>query len=73
MLINNTNFDPSGYQPLNILPKRLRSNSDVSRDQDEVKRPYLGLTTFSQAFSTDQTKQPKISILSIPPPLSGYN
>jgi hypothetical protein len=32
MLINNTNFDPSGYKPLSILLKRLRSNLDTSRD-----------------------------------------
>ena len=72
MLIDNTNFDPSGYEP---LPKRPRSDSDSSRDQDEIKRPHINLTTFIQAFLLDQSmqKQPKILISSIPPTPSGYN
>jgi hypothetical protein len=75
VLINNTNFDPSGYEPLNISTKRLRSDSDTSRDQDKVKRPHINLTTFMYAFLLDQSKQqqPKILISSILLALSGYN
>jgi hypothetical protein len=72
VLIDNTNFDPSGYEPLNISAKRPRSDSDASRDQDEIKRPHLNLATFMQAFLLDQSKQPKILISSIPPAPSGY-
>jgi hypothetical protein len=73
VLIDNTNFDPSGYEPLNISAKRPQSDSDASRDQDEIKRPYINLITFMQAFLLDQSKQPKILISLIPPALSGYN
>jgi hypothetical protein len=73
VLINNTNFDPSGYKPLSMPPKRLRSNSDTSRDQDEIKRPHINLTSFSQAFLLGQNKQPKVLISSIPPAPSGYH
>ena len=75
VLIDNTDFDPSGYEPLNISTKRPRSDSDASRDQDKIKRPYINLTTFMQAFLLDQSiqKQPKILISSIPPAPSGYN
>ena len=68
MLIDNTNFDPSGYEPLDI-PKRLRSYSDVSRDQDEVKRRHINLTAFSQAFSSHM---PKTMASTVPPAPSGY-
>jgi hypothetical protein len=73
VLINNTNFDPSGYETLYTTTKRPRSDSDTSRDQDKVKRPHFSLTTFLQAFSSNQIKQPKILISSIPPAPSGYN
>jgi hypothetical protein len=73
VLINNTNFDPSGYKPLSMPPKRLRSNSDTSRDQDEIKRPHINLTSFSQAFLLGQNKQPKVLISSIPPAPSSYH
>jgi hypothetical protein len=53
MLIDNTNFDPSGYEPLNISTKRPQSDSDSSRDQGKVKRPHVNLTTFMQAFLLD--------------------
>jgi hypothetical protein len=74
VLINNTNFDPSGYEPL-ISTKRPRSDSDTSQDHSEAKRPYINLTAFMQAFLLDQSiqKQPKILISSIPPTPSGYN
>ena len=73
VLIDNTNFDPSGYEPLNILTtKRPRSDSDTSRDETEVKRPYFSLTTFMQAFSSNQVQQPKIAISSILPPPPSY-
>jgi hypothetical protein len=74
VLIDNTNFDSSGYEPPSISTKRPRSDSDSSRDQDEVKRPHINLTTFMQAFLLDQSKQqqPKILISSIPPAPSGY-
>lgn len=71
VLIDNTNFDPSGYEPLNLPTKRPRSDSDSSRE--DTKRPHLSFNTYIQAFSTYQVKQPKTLISSIPPAPSGYN
>ena len=57
VLIDNTNFDPSGYEPLNIpTTKRPRSDSDTSRDETKVKRPHFSLTTFMQAFLSNQVQ-----------------
>ena len=52
VMIDNSNFDPSGYIPLDI-PKRSRSDSDTSRDEAEIKHQRTNLAIFNQAFSSE--------------------
>ena len=76
VLIDNTDFDTSGYEPLftttPLIGKRSRSDSPDLSDSDE-KRPRVNLAAFFQAFAANQSLPGKLSISTIPPPPSDYH
>ena len=77
VLIDNTDFDASGYEPLfattPLTGKRPRSDSPDCSDSDE-KRPRVNLAAFLQAYAAgSQSLLGKLSILTIQPPPPDYH
>ena len=71
VLIDNTNFDPSGYDLFPTIPTTGKRERSPSPDYDD-KRPRIGLNAFIQAFSTLHVQPRQLSIAAIPPAPSDY-
>ena len=79
VLIDNTDFDASGYEPLftttPLIGKRSRSDSPEPPDLgSDEKRPRVNLAAFFQAFAASSQSLPgKLSISAIQPPPPDYH
>ena len=79
VLIDNTNFDASGYEPLFattlVIGKRSRSDSPEPPDLgSDEKRPRVNLAAFFQAFAASSQSLPgKLLVLAIQPPPPDYH
>lgn len=77
VLIDNTDFDASGYEPLfattPLIGKRSRSETPDDLSDSDEKRPRVNLTAFHQAFAAYQSLPGKLAISAIPPSPSDYN
>jgi hypothetical protein len=73
VLIDNTNFDVSGYDLFPTIPITGKRERSPSPDDDyDDKKARIGLNVFIQAFSTLYLQPRQLSIAAIPLALSDY-